>query len=88
MYPERAGKRVSEAWHGSKWNEELGPDQLTPMAIGHERQHFYVNELARTREGQFVIPLKWFILDGRLCCDSWRVTYMVCLLGYITNLNS
>ncbi|KAF8518246.1 hypothetical protein BU17DRAFT_66490 [Hysterangium stoloniferum] len=48
---------------------EIKPEQLTPMWAdwkGSPSKHFYVNEVAQLRDGQFVIPLCWvtFKRDG------------------------
>lgn len=47
------------------------------MVVGRNNQHFYVNEMAITSEGQFVIPLKWIFVDGKLCGDCWQVHEVV-----------
>lgn len=77
LYPERTDGDVSEVWQAKKWAEELGSDSLTPMAIGKENQHFYVNELARTTDGRYIIPLKWFTMKKELHCDCFKVELCV-----------
>lgn len=66
FYPEilSTGK-VSETWHGTKALHEAGYDRLSPMVI-HGCQHFYVNELALCKDGEYAIPLRWVSLDGVL----------------------
>lgn len=83
FYPERTNGFVSETWHGEKWEKEMGPDQLTPMAIGRDKQHYYVRELAYTTEGEFKIPEKWVIVDGRLCGECFPVYENVRFKVYI-----
>jgi hypothetical protein len=36
--------------------------------------HFYVNELARCRDGSFVIPLCWVLFKGEMHADAMIVT--------------
>lgn len=69
LYPERNNGVVNEVWQASKWADELGPDHLTPMAKGLKKQHFYVHELARTKDGQYFIPKKWFTIKDKLHCE-------------------
>jgi hypothetical protein len=61
----------------------MDPDLLTPMyAIGGT--HFYVNELAKLKNGQLVIPIKWIVRSGVLCADGHEVTLTeVCLSHFI-----
>ena len=73
-YPEiLSSGEFSEFTHGSKWLSELGLDQLTPM-VAHRDQHFYINELARLDDGSYVIPIRWFKLDGELMGDVFLAT--------------
>lgn len=73
LYPERNNGVVNEVWQASKWADELGPDHLTPMAKGLKKQHFYVHELARTKDGRYFIPKKWFTIKDKLHCECNRV---------------
>lgn len=73
VYPEISPSSLSEPWHFKKWAQELGPEFLTPMAIGHKKQHFYVRELAMTFNREFIIPLRWVMDHGDLCAFSWPV---------------
>ncbi|RDX40509.1 hypothetical protein OH76DRAFT_1506754, partial [Lentinus brumalis] len=57
--PEDAGKRLSEAWQGSRWLRELDPDLATPMVRIHE-QDFYVLEPAQLRDGRVCMPVRFF----------------------------
>ncbi|KAJ6604957.1 hypothetical protein B0H10DRAFT_1655416, partial [Mycena sp. CBHHK59/15] len=50
FYPEIPDGPVSEAWHAQKWQREIDCDTLTPMIVDGYR-HFYVDELARLRDG-------------------------------------
>ncbi|KAF7343758.1 hypothetical protein MSAN_01956500 [Mycena sanguinolenta] len=73
FYPEIPDGPVSEAWHAQKWRREIDRDALTPMiADGH--RHFYVNELARRRDGSFVIPLCWVFFKSEMHADAVIVT--------------
>lgn len=39
----------------------------------HLNAHFFVNELARLKSGQLVIPIRWLKFRGRICADAFRV---------------
>ncbi|KAJ6611334.1 hypothetical protein B0H10DRAFT_2192987 [Mycena sp. CBHHK59/15] len=73
FYPEIPDGPVSEAWHAQKWRREIDRDTLTPMIVDGYR-HFYVDELARLRDGSFVIPLCWVICKGKMHADAFTVT--------------
>lgn len=38
-------------------------------------RHYYIKELAQTKDGAFVIPLMWYTKDGEYCADVFSVTY-------------
>lgn len=43
------------------------------MAVGFGGRHFYVNELCRLADKSLVIPIRWIIRAGEMCCDAWTV---------------
>ncbi|KAJ7239995.1 hypothetical protein B0H12DRAFT_1204154 [Mycena haematopus] len=69
FYPEIPDGPVSEAWHAQKWRRDIDRDTLTPMIVDGHR-HFYVDELARRRDGSLVIPLCWVIYKGEMHADA------------------
>ncbi|KAJ7795972.1 hypothetical protein B0H14DRAFT_2391114 [Mycena olivaceomarginata] len=61
IYPEVSGP-ISEFWQAGKWTSEISLEELSPMWAdwGNKvasHRHFYVNEMARQRDGTYVIPL-------------------------------
>ncbi|KAJ7750071.1 hypothetical protein DFH07DRAFT_719426, partial [Mycena maculata] len=62
----------NSAWHAQKWRCELDRDALTPMIV-HGTHHFYVDEIARCRNGDLVIPLRWGIYKGAMHADAFKV---------------
>ena len=84
LYPHRTSGFVSEACEADRWAKEMDSDQLSPMVIGPRSEHFYVHELAITRQGLFLIPLKWIYVDQQLCGDCWEVKEIVCPMSFIT----
>jgi hypothetical protein len=55
---------MSESWQADKWTRELGRDELTPMWAdwkGASHRHFYVNEPAQLKDGQYILPLRWIV---------------------------
>ena len=87
LYPEAINREMYEAWNGHKRCFKLDNNVLTPMAIGVDNQHFHVQEMARCRSGQFIIPQRWNYLNGALCTFSLLVDKAVSpLYGMIANL--
>ncbi|KAJ7483970.1 hypothetical protein B0H11DRAFT_2416152, partial [Mycena galericulata] len=63
VYPEITD-HISEFKQAEKWTKEVDLDDLSPMwadwkSAGHK--HFYIKELARMKNGEFVIPMRWII---------------------------
>ncbi|KAF7349524.1 hypothetical protein MSAN_01742800 [Mycena sanguinolenta] len=72
LYPEEVKSDISESWQSERWRE-YSPEQLTPMfAKGYKR--FWIEEVAQTREGKFVIPHTWIKRRGVLTTDAQIVT--------------
>lgn len=88
LYPEKRAGSVNEVWQASKWCEELESDYLTPMAKGLKGQHFYVHELAMTKDGRYYIPNKWFTFEDKLHCECRRVMELVRVTLYTSFLHS
>lgn len=38
-------------------------------------RHYYVNELARLKSGEFVIPVRWVKWRGGQHADTYRVSF-------------
>ena len=73
-YAVKPSGNISEVYHARKWHERMPLDILSPMYDDrHRKQHFYVNELARMKDGSYVIPLRWVTYEGRLHADALRV---------------
>ncbi|THV05527.1 hypothetical protein K435DRAFT_892109 [Dendrothele bispora CBS 962.96] len=85
IYPELS-PIISETWQAQKWLHEVDPSELPPMwadwnSAQNRHRHFYVNELARTQTGEFVIILRWVIIamtsdreGSQVHADILRVT--------------
>ena len=72
MYPE-VTSIISESWQAGKWVEEVALDELTPMWADWQcspDRHFYVNEVARTRDGRYLVPKRWIIYNGEEYADA------------------
>ena len=72
VYPE-VTSTIAESWQAGKWVNEVTPDELTPMWADWQRSpdyHFYVNEVARTRDGRYLVPSRWIIYNGEEYADG------------------
>lgn len=72
IYPEITST-IAEFWQVGKWLNEVAPDELTPMWADWEHspdRHFYINEIARTREGRYLVPRRWVIFNGKEHADA------------------
>jgi hypothetical protein len=49
-------------------------DLLSPM-FDKGGIHYYVNELSRLVNGDFVIPFRWVIFRGEVCAESFNVVF-------------
>ncbi|KAF9043189.1 hypothetical protein BJ165DRAFT_1545314 [Panaeolus papilionaceus] len=65
---------VSEIWHGDKWTKEINRHFLSPMYDAGDESHFYIDEPAQMKDGQLVIPLRWWQDEGgKVWADAWDI---------------
>lgn len=65
---------ISEVYHAQKWRKDADRHMLSPMYDGGNR-HYYIDELARLKNGDFVIPLRWLEdNEGNVLADAYAVT--------------
>ncbi|KIJ90420.1 hypothetical protein K443DRAFT_686767 [Laccaria amethystina LaAM-08-1] len=65
---------ISEVYHAQKWRKDMDRNMLSPMYDGGDR-HYYIDEVARLKSGEFVIPI-WWLEDekGEVFADAYTIT--------------
>ncbi|KAI0819958.1 hypothetical protein BC628DRAFT_1423282 [Trametes gibbosa] len=79
LYPEAAGP-VSEFFHASRMlaMDDASLDRGQLMWAEWRKaphRHFYIKEIARLQDGQFVIPLKWITINGIESFEGLSLTH-------------
>ncbi|THU94330.1 hypothetical protein K435DRAFT_820025 [Dendrothele bispora CBS 962.96] len=75
LYPEIPSDGIiREVWHADKWRN-MNPDVLSPMYDSGHGRHFYIYELTRLNNGQYIIPIRWVIWKKKVCADAYNVNF-------------
>lgn len=75
---------VSEFWHAKRQMDANDLDLLPPMWADIENarhRHYYVKEVAQMDNGQFVIPMVWYMMKGEMHADVYNARFDVDVSG-------
>ena len=66
---------ISEVYHAQKWRKDVDCHTLSPMYDAGDR-HYYIDELARLKNGNFIIPVRWLEdNNGNVFAEAYAVTF-------------
>ncbi|KAJ7244100.1 hypothetical protein C8J57DRAFT_1556116 [Mycena rebaudengoi] len=65
---------IREIWHAQKWRKNMDLDMLSPM-YDSRGSHYYVNEVSRLKNGNFVIPIRWVICNDKVHADVFSISF-------------
>lgn len=77
LYPE-VTTSISESWQTGKWCDEVPLEDLSPMWADWKTapdRHFYVDEVACTKAGEYVFPKRWVVVNGEECAEGHPVYF-------------
>lgn len=77
VYPE-VTSLVSESWQTGKWRDEVPLEELSPMWADWENapdRHFYVDEVACTKMGKYILPKRWIVVDKKEYTEGHSVSF-------------
>lgn len=77
VYPEVASS-ISESWQTGKWRDEVPLEDLSPMWADWDNspdRHFYVDEVASTKAGKYILPRRWIVADKVECAEGHPVYF-------------
>ncbi|KAF8216946.1 hypothetical protein K438DRAFT_2007674 [Mycena galopus ATCC 62051] len=74
FYPEiTEDGAVCEFYQAGKLRREMDLNALSPMYNAGRNVHYYVNEVARLKDGTFNIPIRWVVFKGVIHADFLEV---------------
>jgi len=69
---------ISESWQTGKWRDEVPLEELSPMWADWENapdRHFYVDEVACTKAGKYILPKRWVVVNKEECAEGHPVYF-------------
>ncbi|KAF8905268.1 hypothetical protein CPB84DRAFT_1845065 [Gymnopilus junonius] len=79
---------ISEVYHAVKWRKDVDQHTLSPMYDAGDR-HYYINELARLKNSNFIIPVQWLEdTDGQVFADAYAIVFNEKPLATVVDTNS
>ncbi|KAJ6614498.1 hypothetical protein B0H10DRAFT_1803312 [Mycena sp. CBHHK59/15] len=87
FYPEDAGKKLGEVWHGDKMMRDI-PDHLLSPNIRHNGKMYYVNELVQCTDGNWFLPKRWVTRNNSkvMLASGYNVTESEASLNILLSL--
>ncbi|KAG6913726.1 hypothetical protein DXG01_004700, partial [Tephrocybe rancida] len=69
------GGVISEIYHALKWGHDCDRHILSPMWDDGRQRHYYIDEPARLKNGDLVLPIRWLEDEatGTIWADAWRI---------------
>ncbi|PPR03970.1 hypothetical protein CVT26_001073 [Gymnopilus dilepis] len=65
---------ISEVYHAEKWRT-VDRHTLSPMYDAGNNKHYYIDEVASLKNGNYIIPLRWLqYSDGRIVAEAFAIT--------------
>src|SRR5882762_8380861 len=77
LYPEVTSS-ISKLWQMGKWCNEVPLNELSPMWADWENvleRHFYVDKVAHTKAGWYILPKRWIVVDKKECAEGHPVYF-------------
>ncbi|KAJ6542980.1 hypothetical protein B0H19DRAFT_1212717 [Mycena capillaripes] len=69
-----SGPKLLEARQGQRWLTELPNEQTTPMLhISSHDYYIYEPAMLDSEEGEFCIPIRWFVRGGEFFAKCWKM---------------
>ncbi|PPQ96652.1 hypothetical protein CVT26_010634, partial [Gymnopilus dilepis] len=66
---------ISEVYHAAKWRT-VDRHTLSPMYNAGNNRHYYIDEVALLKGGDFIIPLRWLeYSDGNIVAEAYSITF-------------
>jgi len=74
---------ISEVYYAQKWHKDVDQHTLSPMYDAGDC-HYYIDELAHLRDGNFIIPVRWLEdTNKNVYVDAYAITFDDQVQGFL-----